>query len=83
MMVNDLAVLVPWFQGQASRVRCFTHAINLVAKSLLKAFDGGNLIEVEVEGDGNSEDDDGGDDEEGDLNDVEGWIDERESLSEE
>ena len=83
VMVDNLAVLVPWFQGQASRVHCFTHIINLVAKSLLKPFDGGKLIEVEVEGDGNGKDDDGGDDEEGDPDNVEGWIDERESLSEE
>jgi hypothetical protein len=83
VMVKDLAVLNPWFQGEASRVRCFNHVVNLVAKSLLKPFDGGKLIEVEVEGDDDGEDDSAGDDEEGDPDNVEGWIDESDSLSEE
>lgn len=82
-MVRDLAVLNPWFQGEASQVRCFDHVVNLVARSTLKPFDGGKLIDVEVEGGDDGEDDSGGDDEEGDPDNVEGWIDESDSLSEE
>lgn len=41
---NDTATaalkrMCPHFRGHASRVRCFCHVINLVAKSFLKLFD--------------------------------------------
>jgi len=82
-MVKDLADLNPWFKGEASQVCCFNHVINLVGKSLLKHFNGGKLIEVKVKGGDDNEDNNGGDNEEGDLINVEGWIDKSDSLSEE
>src|SRR6266481_3143445 len=38
-MVEELAMRVTEFPGQANRTCCFAHIINLVAKSLLKQFD--------------------------------------------
>jgi hypothetical protein len=38
-MVDELENLIEEFPGQANRTRCFAHIINLVAKSLLKQFD--------------------------------------------
>jgi hypothetical protein len=37
-MVDELEVLLPEY-SPSNRVRCFTHVLNLVAKSLLKQFD--------------------------------------------
>jgi hypothetical protein len=83
VVVKDLVVLNPWFQGEVSQVRCLNHVIKLVMRSLLKPFDGGKLIEVEVESGDDGEDNNWGDNEEGDSDNVEGWIDESDSLSEE
>ncbi|RDX40980.1 hypothetical protein OH76DRAFT_1300621, partial [Lentinus brumalis] len=38
-MVEHLGTLVPAFQGDFHRTRCFAHIINLVVKSLLRQFD--------------------------------------------
>jgi hypothetical protein len=38
-MIDELADLVAAFAGDASRTRCFTHIINLIAKSVIKQFD--------------------------------------------
>jgi hypothetical protein len=38
-MAEELYVLVDGFAGQASRIRCFLHVINLVAKTILKQFE--------------------------------------------
>lgn len=38
-MVDELARLVPSFDGDVARARCFNHIVNLVAKSLLRPFD--------------------------------------------
>ena len=35
----DLEEKIPQFGGQATRVRCFLHVTNLVAKSLIRQFD--------------------------------------------
>ncbi|KAF8595858.1 hypothetical protein BDV93DRAFT_573592, partial [Ceratobasidium sp. AG-I] len=37
-LVNHLALLVPTFRGAESRVRCFPHIINLMAKSFMSLF---------------------------------------------
>ena len=47
-MVEKLENLLPAFSSQ-NRVRCFTHILNLIAKSLLKQFD----VEKKAETDGN------------------------------
>jgi hypothetical protein len=38
-MIDELSVLLEEFPGAANRTRCFTHILNLVAKSILKQFD--------------------------------------------
>jgi len=38
-MVEHLATLVESFPGAANQTRCFTHILNLVAKSILRQFD--------------------------------------------
>ena len=38
-MVEHLATLVENFPGAANQTRCFTHILNLVAKSILHQFD--------------------------------------------
>ena len=38
-MVEHLATLVENFPGAANQTRCFTHILNLVAKSVLRQFD--------------------------------------------
>ncbi|TFK47878.1 hypothetical protein OE88DRAFT_1608415, partial [Heliocybe sulcata] len=38
-MIKELPNLLPDFPGDANRVRCFLHIVNLVAKSILKLFD--------------------------------------------
>lgn len=38
-MVEELAILLDDFPGETNRTRCFTHILNLVAKSIIKRFD--------------------------------------------
>ena len=38
-MVEHLATLIEDFPGAANQTRCFTHILNLVAKSILRQFD--------------------------------------------
>jgi len=38
-MIEELADLLDDFPGEANRTRCFTHILNLVAKSIIKQFD--------------------------------------------
>jgi hypothetical protein len=38
-MIDELSELLDDFPGAANRTRCFTHILNLVAKSILKQFD--------------------------------------------
>ena len=38
-MVEHLATLVENFPGTANQTQCFTHILNLVAKSILRSFD--------------------------------------------
>jgi hypothetical protein len=37
-MVDELEYTLPDFRGKVSRVRCFNHVLNLVAKSILCPF---------------------------------------------
>ena len=37
-MVDELADLLEDFPGESNRTRCFTHIINLIAKSIIKPF---------------------------------------------
>jgi hypothetical protein len=38
-MIEELSELLHDFPGEANRTRCFTHILNLVAKSIIKQFD--------------------------------------------
>jgi hypothetical protein len=38
-MIEELADLLDDFPGEANRTRCFTHILNVVAKSIIKQFD--------------------------------------------
>ncbi|KAF6742602.1 hypothetical protein DFP72DRAFT_765725, partial [Ephemerocybe angulata] len=38
-MVTELAKHVDAFPGAAAQTRCFTHVVNLSAKSLIRVFD--------------------------------------------
>jgi Ran GTPase-activating protein (RanGAP) involved in mRNA processing and transport len=38
-MIDHLALLVDTFPGAANQTRCFTHILNLVAKSVLRQFE--------------------------------------------
>jgi hypothetical protein len=37
-LIERLEFIVPYFKGRESRVRCFNHVVNLVAKSILRLF---------------------------------------------
>jgi len=49
-MIDHLATLVDTFPGAANQTRCFTHILNLVAKSVIRQFEapkanGGNVLD--------------------------------------
>jgi hypothetical protein len=96
-MIDELVDLLPNFPGPANRCRCFLHIVNLIAKTMLRQFEvpkkevnaaldaaeqellelaAGTDMEEMVTvaegglGDGN------------DADDVDGWVDEMELLSE-
>ncbi|KAL0957211.1 hypothetical protein HGRIS_014896 [Hohenbuehelia grisea] len=95
-MINELFKIVLWFEGQKDRVRCFAHIINLVAKSLLKQFDvpkgkeGDTMSDAEQQLAELAKDLDMEDLQtrletsarENDDDDVEGWVNEVEEMSE-
>ena len=54
-MTDELSVLLEEFPGSANRTRCFTHILNLVAKSVMKQFDlpkrkAGEALDAAAEG---------------------------------
>lgn len=90
-MIEELANLLDDFPGPANQTRCFTHVLNLVVKSIIRQFDSpkskndkrlneatneilsfADNIEFEEEDGEDCEDDN-----------IEGWIDERELMTEE
>lgn len=92
VMVNELEDLVGSFQGGEMRVRCFNHILNLVVKMLLQQFNaehkkkGANDATLDVAKAvlcDLTADLDSDDDGEGDADDIEGWVDERQDLTEE
>lgn len=38
-MITHMASILPGFDGQLSRIRCFAHVLTLVAKCLIREFD--------------------------------------------
>lgn len=98
-MVEELADLLDDFPGAANRTRCFTHILNLVAKSIIKQFDvpktranevlndaakelAALAVDLDVEEQITRENLSDDDDEDGDDN-LDGWTDVREELSDE
>jgi len=86
-MVANLADILPSFPGTANHTRCFLHTINLVAKSLIKEFDMSRRDVTEALDDDGS-DSEGSDREDPELNvdiadydDMDGWVDEANLLS--
>jgi hypothetical protein len=98
-MVKELKDLLPNFPGPANQTRCFTHILNLVVKSILRQFDvpkmkvgevldealrelaniAGNIeLEEAEDRQGNGAENDSEEDDN-----IEGWIDKRELLTEE
>jgi hypothetical protein len=89
-MIEELANLLDEFPGPANQTRCFTHVLNLVVKSIIRQFDSPNskndkhLSEATKEmlsfaGNIEFEGEEGGDEDDN----IEGWIDERELMTEE
>lgn len=93
-MVEALRDLLVVFPGESRRTRCFDHIVNLIAKSIIMQFDvnkGSESLddalreliedldheEFETRGADNSEGDHAADDDN-----TEGWVDEREEMSE-
>lgn len=96
-MITELANLLDDFPGAANQTRCFTHILNLVVQSIVVQFDLPTAQADRILDDatkellklaGDIEDEDGidakfGEDGEGEDDDNnEGWLDERESMSE-
>ena len=94
-MISELVELIHGFLGDANRMRCFMHILNLVAKSILRQFDlpkGQTSDVLKVAEDGLAllgaqleeyENEDWGDNTDDDVedDDIEGWCDEHEEMS--
>ncbi len=92
-MVTMLAGMVPTFQGDSMRSRCFAHILNLVVKSILHRFERGHgtgssgddgddddeVLDLDTEGDGEEEEEEEEEEEKEDDN-VRGWQDEGERM---
>ena len=91
-MIEELANLLDDFPGTANQMRCFTHILNLVVKSILAQFElpkgKDNIADkilklaegLELEEEISAKEGEEG--KEGDDDNVEGWIDEREEMNE-
>jgi hypothetical protein len=94
-MIEELASLIDAFPGPENQTRCFTHILNLVVKTIIKQFDlpkarAGQILDeataelLKLAGDIETEDEialtNGEDGEEGEDDNVEGWVDERETM---
>jgi hypothetical protein len=97
-MINELVDLLPNFPGPANHSRCFLHIVNLVAKTLLRQFEvpkkemntaldaaeqalldlstGTDMEELVTVAEGGLGDDN-------DADDIDGWVNEMDKLSEE
>jgi hypothetical protein len=97
-MIDELVDLLPNFPGPANRCRCFLHVVNLVAKTLLKqfevpkkdmnaVFDAAEQALLELSAGTDMEElvttAEGGLGDNSDADDVEGWVNEMDQLSEE
>jgi hypothetical protein len=92
-MIDELANLLEDFPGRANQTRCFTHVLNLVVKSIIKQFDlpKARVLDeaadelLKLAGDIELEEElsaaDGKEGEEGEDDNTERWIDEREEMT--
>ena len=96
-MITELANLLDNFPGAANQTCCFAHIVNLVVKSILLQFDvytkrNGPLdntadeilklaVDLDLEEELSGDNDEDG--EQGEDDNYEGWIDERDQMSEE
>ncbi|KAG6824373.1 hypothetical protein H0H92_007073, partial [Tricholoma furcatifolium] len=78
-MIHRLTRLLPKFRGQKSRVRCFLHILNLVAKVILRHFDNTKDEETQLDIQELLEDNKWENDEEEDDNDEDGDVDDIEN----
>jgi hypothetical protein len=90
-MIEELTNLLDDFPGPANQTRCFTHVLNLVVKSVIQQFDSPNSKNdrqlddaanemLSFAGNLEFEREEG---EDGEDDNVEGWIDERTLMMEE
>ena len=97
-MIERLATLINGFPGAANQTRCFTHVLNLVAKSVLRQFEAPKtkgtdpiddamkelaVVAEELEGDDAEVLADDDDDDESAEDDEDGLSDERDEMSQE
>lgn len=96
-MITELANLLDNFPGAANQTRCFAHIVNLVVKSILSQFDVSTkrndplddtadeilklAVDLDLEEELSGDNDEDG--EQGEDDNYEGWIDERDRMSEE
>ncbi|KDR74202.1 hypothetical protein GALMADRAFT_141284 [Galerina marginata CBS 339.88] len=96
-MIEELGNLLEDLPGAANQMRCFTHMLNLIVKSIIKqfdkpeakankVFDNATKELLKLAGDINAEEKEskpGEDGESGEVDSVEGWVDECKMMSEE
>jgi phosphopantothenoylcysteine synthetase/decarboxylase len=96
-MIEELAILVDDFPGPANQTRCFLHILNLVVKSIIQQFDlptsndddenmgKKELLKLagEIEHEEEITASDGGEGDAIDDDNNEGWVDERDEMTEE
>jgi hypothetical protein len=90
-MIDHLAELIDTFPGAPNRTRCFAHTLNLVAKCIMRQFDGPkkkknssgfdalNTLADELESGEDTDEDDVGDAEDEEIE--EGAFDERDGMT--
>ena len=93
-MIQELADHVENFPGQANQTRCFLHILNLVVKSIIKQFDlpkvasdavldeaTKELLDLAVDLDLEEKQSQDKVEDDGEEDNENGWVDERESMS--
>jgi hypothetical protein len=83
-MINQLANLLNLFPGPDNQTRCFVHVLNLIAKSIIRQFDVPKTqalaVDIDLEKKTKRHGLESRSDEDDEDN-IDGWIDERESMS--
>jgi hypothetical protein len=85
-MIKEVSNFLDLFPGPDNHMRCFTHILNLIAKSIIRQFDDslqelhGLAVDIDLEEKATRDGAEIGSDENEDDN-TDGWIDERERMS--